>query len=270
MDERSLEKKSSATERDQSTAAVQTGTTMETQSRGMAVSFRRLLERVVTSPLFWALPVQAILLFWHLDLLEPWGDELFTLNTVPQSLQQIGSIVGHNIHPPLYFYLLHFWIQSPWPGSLLTKMRAMSAIWGLLATTLFYFLWLRHERPPLQRIFLVLWILSPCLLLYARMARSYTLQLTLALLAIYAAVRWTKQLGDWRRLLAYVLASTVLLYTHYLPGLAILVATSVTLSLRRGLRLRTRIAAVVGSTMLVSALYLPWLATIYSAVNNWA
>jgi 4-amino-4-deoxy-L-arabinose transferase-like glycosyltransferase len=227
------------------------------------------LPRTLASPLFWALPVQAILLFWRLDLLEPWGDELFTLDTAPQSLQQIGLIVGNNIHPPLYFYLLHFWIQGPWPGSLLTRMRAMSAIWALLATVLIYLLWLREERQPVQRIFLLLWILSPCLLLYARMARSYTMQLTLALLAIYAAVRWTKQLRDWRRLLAYALASTALLYTHYLPGLAILIATSVTLLFGRGPHLRTRIAAVVGSMILVLVLYLPWLATIHSAVNNW-
>ena len=91
-------------------------------------------EKRTANPLFWALPLQAILFFWRLDLLEPWGDELFTLNAAPQSLQQIASIVGHNIHPPLYFDLLHLWIQSPWPGSMLAKMRAMSAIWGLLAT----------------------------------------------------------------------------------------------------------------------------------------
>src|SRR5207248_1534740 len=90
------------------------------------------------NPLLWAVPIQASLFFWRLDLLEPWGDELFTLDAAPQSLRQITSIVANNIHPPLYFYLLHFWIEGPWPGSLIVQMRAMSAIWGLLATVVFY------------------------------------------------------------------------------------------------------------------------------------
>ena len=170
-----------------------------TDQSAMTVSFRRFLRRVVTTPLFWVLPAQAFLLFWRLDLLEPWGDELFTLDTAPQSLEQIGSIVADNIHPPLYFYLLHFWIQGPWPGSLLVKMRAMSAVWGLLATIIFYVLWVRKEERPVQRSFLLVWTLSPCFLLYARMARSYTMQLTLALVAIYAAVRWAEQLRNGRR-----------------------------------------------------------------------
>jgi len=240
-----------------------------TDQSAMTVSYRRFLRRVVTTPLFWVLPAQAFLLFWRLDLLEPWGDELFTLDTAPQSLEQIGSIVANNIHPPLYFYLLHFWIQGPWPGSLLVKMRAMSAVWGLLATIIFYVLWVRKEERPVQRSFLLVWTLSPCFLLYARMARSYTMQLTLALVAIYAAVRWAEQLRNGRRFLVYVFASAALLYTHYLPGLAILAATSLMVLFQREPRLRTRAAAAAGSPILVSTVYLPWLATIHSAVNNW-
>ena len=240
-----------------------------TDQSPMTVSFRRFLRRVVTNPLFWVLPAQAFLFFWRLDLLEPWGDELFTLETAPQSLQHIGSIVANNIHPPFYFYLLHFWIQSPWPGSLLIKMRAMSAVWGLLATIIFYVLWVRKEERSVQKSFLLVWTLSPCFLLYARMARSYTMQLTFALVAIYAAVRWAEQLRNRRRFLAYVFASAALLYTHYLPGLAILAATSLTILLRRERRLQTRIPAAAGSAIFISLLYLPWLATIRSAVNNW-
>jgi len=229
----------------------------------------RVRNWIVHSPLSWALPIQLVLLFWRLDLLEPWGDELYTLDTAPRSLQEIGSMVSQQIHPPLYFYFLHFWIQGPWPGSLLTKMRAMSAVWGLLATVLLYVLWLRKEDPRVQRTFLLLWTLSPSFLLYARMARSYTMQLTLALVAIYAALHWEKELSNWRRLLGYVFASAALLYTHYIPGLAILASTFCILLFRRRLSLRTRLWAAAGSTILVAVLYLPWLATMHSAFNSW-
>src|SRR5262245_9552039 len=63
--------------------------------------------RVLRNPLVWALPLQATLLLWSLDLLDPWGDEWFTLKTVSQPVSQVVSTVAENIHPPLYFVLLH-------------------------------------------------------------------------------------------------------------------------------------------------------------------
>ena len=40
------------------------------------------------NPLVWALPLQALLLLSNLDLLDPWGDEWFTLTTVPGTVER--------------------------------------------------------------------------------------------------------------------------------------------------------------------------------------
>src|SRR5262249_55984306 len=148
------------------------------------------------NPLVWALPVQALLLLSNLDLLDPWNDEWFTLTHVPEPLSQVVSI--DPMHPTLYYVLLHYWIQLPWTVSPLTSMRAMSAVWVLVATVLIYALWVRREGPRFQAMFLALWVLSPCLLLHARMARSYSMQLALASLAIYTALQWTEQPRNWK------------------------------------------------------------------------
>src|SRR5262249_21329028 len=153
--------------------------------------------------------------------LDPWGDEWFGLTTASQTVSQVLSAVAQNIHPPLYFVLLHYWNQLPWTLSPLASMRAMSAVWALVATVIIYLLWLRQEAPRFQEKFLALWVLSPCLLLHARMVRSYSMQLALASLAIYTALHWAEQPGNWKRLLAYVASATALLYTHYLSGLAV-------------------------------------------------
>jgi hypothetical protein len=155
-----------------------------------SVSRRRCIEWIKQDPLTWALPIQAVLLFTHLSLLDPWGDEWQILTVAPQPLNQFRPIANH---PPLYFLLLHFWIHMPWSPSLLVTIRAMSCLWALLATVIFYHAWLRTEPLRIRRMFLVLWVLSPCLLLFARMARSYSMQLALALLTIYAAVEWMKR-----------------------------------------------------------------------------
>ena len=175
---------------------------------------------VQQSPLVWALPLQALLLLSNLDLLDPWGDEWSTLTThVSQPLSRVVFIDA--MHPPLYHVLLHYWIRLPWTLSPVATMRAMSAVWALLAAVIIYAFWLRREGPRFQAMFLALWVLSPCLLLHARMARSYSMQLALASLAIYAALHWAEQPRNWKRLLAYVGSNSALLYTHYLSGLAV-------------------------------------------------
>src|SRR5262249_19880527 len=87
---------------------------------------------VQRNPLVWALPLQALLLLSNLDLLDPWGDEWFILTHVSQPLSQVAS--SDPMHPPLYYVLLHYWIQLPWTVSPLASMRAMSAVWTLVAT----------------------------------------------------------------------------------------------------------------------------------------
>src|SRR6516162_4975229 len=94
--------------------------------------------KVQRNPLVWALPLQALLLLSNLDLLDPWNDEWFTLTTVPEPLSQLVSTVAGNIHPPLYFVLLHYWIQLPWTVSPVAIMRTMSVVWTLVATGVIY------------------------------------------------------------------------------------------------------------------------------------
>jgi hypothetical protein len=218
--------------------------------------------KVQRNPLVWALPLQALLLLPNLDLLDPWGDEWFTLTTVPEPLSQIVSGVAENIHPPLYFVLLHYWTQLPWLMSPVASMRAMSVVWMLLATVVIYYLWLRREEGRFQEMFLALWVLSPCLLLHARMARSYSMQLALASLAIYTAPQWAEQPRNWKRCLAYIGSSTALLYTHYLSGLAVAAGVCLIFLFKR------RFILAVTQAALLTILYAPWVPVLASKLGQ--
>ena len=222
-----------------------------------------LRRSVQLNPLVWALPLQAFLLFSNLELLDPWGDEWFTITAVPQPVSQVVSTVAGNIHPPLYFVLLHYWIQLPWILSPVAAMRAMSAVWALVATVVVYVLWLRRESPRFQGMFLALWAFSPCLLLHARMARSYSMQLALASVAIYTALQWAEQPQNRKRFLAYVGSNTALLYTHYLSGLAVAAAVCMMFLIKKRFTLA---AAQVG---LLAVLYSPWISTLVSVLRSW-
>jgi uncharacterized membrane protein len=217
------------------------------------------------NPLVWALPLQAFLLLWNLDLLDPWNDEWFTITTVSQSVDQVVSTVAGDIHPPFYFVLLHYWIQLPWPLSPVAGMRAMSAVWALVATVVTYVLWLRWEGLRFQVMFIALWVLSPSLLLHARMARSYSMELVLASLAIYTGLRWAEQYRNRKWLVAYVSSNTALLYTHYLSGLAVAGGVFVTLLLQK------RFKAASAQVALLAILYSLWIPTLVSVLRrlNW-
>ncbi len=242
---------------------------IEIPSAGAPAPWSRYADWVRRNPLPCALAIQAGLLFYRLDLLEPWGDEWFTLTAVPLPLNQLRTMVEGVAHPPLYYFLLHFWIQIPWPASPLIKMRAMSVLWTLLATIIFDRLWLIELEPRVRRMFLLLWVLSPCLLLYARMTRSYSMQMALALLTIYAASKWLARPQSPRWLLAYSCCLVALLYTHYLPGLAIMVSVWMLFLTNTEISLKIRVTIATAPVLAVALLYLPWLIPLFGALGQW-
>jgi len=216
-----------------------------------------VIDRIQRSLLWIALALQALLLAPRLDLLPLWDDERYTLQTAARSPAGIVGAVEVDVHPPLYYLLVHLWLKLPIAGSDLVRARALSVLLALAATLLFDRLWLR-QVPPLRRAaFLGLWVLSPCLLLYARMARSYTLQMLLAVVAIRMAQDWLHSPANRRLLARYAAAAVVLLYSHYLPGLAVVVSTAA-LGAWRG-EWRRQLAALG----LIAAAYLPWIGTLF-------
>jgi len=211
-----------------------------------------------------ALFAQGLLLFSHLDLLDAWGDEIFTQNVVTRSLREIVPILQHDIHPPLYFFLLHGWTRIPLPWTGIAALRAFSAVMALLSTVLFDQFWLRRWRPAHRGLALALFVFSPCLLLYGRMARSYSMQTALAIAALFLLWHWAKNpRAVFARGLPAWATLVLLLYTHYLPGLAILAGFVLTAARRLGL---IRMAAFLTATL---AAYAPWIPTLAGSFDSW-
>ena len=215
------------------------------------------------------LALQAVLVFSNLDLLPIWGDEQFTLNVIGLDADKALAALRADIHPPLYYFLVSAWADLPFDGSLISHVRAFSGLWALLSTLLIYRLWVR-ERPRSTRLwFLALWTLSPALVLYARIGRSYTLQVFLACLLFYFAARFVRAPDDRRAAGAYALSATALLYVHYLPALALMAATAAWLVVRCFReRERRLLAALFLSHAVVLLLYAPWAATLAGAIRR--
>ena len=224
-----------------------------------------LLER----PLLCFLPVQCGLLFYNLDLLPIWGDEQFTLHVTAKPWAAIPPLLQPDIHPPAYYFLARLWIQLPWPGSDIAQLRALSALLCLGATVVVHAFWLRGAAGASRLWFSALWCLSPTLLMYSRMARSYSLQLLMATLGIHCALRLIARPSSRGRVLAYALAAAGLLYTHYLPAISVIGATALTLAWRWVRRKRSEfLRALLVSHAIAALLYLPWAGTFAYALSR--
>ncbi len=212
--------------------------------------------------------LQCVLYGTNLKLLPMWGDETFTAVTVAESPSRIIQLVREDIHPPLYFLLAHWWNRLPLGSDPLVRLRAMSVLFALLTTVFLDLRWLRNASPFLRNWFLLLWTFSPCLLLYSRMARSYSMQMFFAAVAIWYLVRLAEDAAGWKNLAAFVIALTALLYTHYLPGIAVLAGADLLLlmQLRHG---RSTWRTLLLSNVLVAVLYLPWVVPLSGALGQW-
>jgi hypothetical protein len=216
-------------------------------------------------PLAVILPIQALLLFWNLNLLPGWTDEMFTLHVAARPVAGILASVARDIHPPLYFLMVHLWVKLPLPWEGIDALRAFSALWALAATVLLDRLWVRSWKPRRRWPALALFALSPCLLLYGRMARSYSMQAALAILVVALLARWLRQPeSSLRRAVPAFLALLALLYTHYVPGLALLAGFCVVAWHPLGFR---RVATFAAATV---AGYGAWLPTLAHAAGRWS
>jgi hypothetical protein len=213
-------------------------------------------------PLAVALTAQAVLLFWHLSLLAPWFDEADELLFLKGPLGQAIAIPASGLHPPLYFLLVYGWMRLPLGLTWTVQARALSVLFALGATVAADRFWVRRLPEGRRWAFLSLFVLSPCLLLYSRMARSYTLQLLLATVA-GGLIRDVAIKPTRARTAALAAVLGTLLYVHYVPAAAMLAATTVVLA--RARRWREMVAAE-GCAVLA---FLPWLPKLVWSLEQW-
>ena len=82
---------------------------------------------------FWLLVALALafaLRTYALGAQSLWNDEGNSVALAPLSLEAIANAAAHDIHPPLYYFLLHFW--APLVGNTEYAVRFLSVIAGVL------------------------------------------------------------------------------------------------------------------------------------------
>jgi hypothetical protein len=213
-------------------------------------------------PLAAFLPVQALLYCWNLALLSPWGDEAGTLLAMRGTLDSLIQFAAQDVHPPLYYLVLYCWQHMPLGIDWAVQARLISVLFALLGTVALDRFWGTRFEERTRLTLLALWTLSPCLLLYARMCRSYSLQ---ALLAIVGAAMLSRVATQytWRRAALLCLALLAAMYTHYVAGIALVGTANLALVYRR----RWRTVLAIDGAIVIG--YLPWIWRLAASLASW-
>jgi hypothetical protein len=214
------------------------------------------------NPLAAFLPLQALLYLWNLALLSPWMDEAGTLIVVGRPLPELLRFAAADVHPPLYYLLLFGWQRLPLGLDWTVQARTLSVIFALLGTLALDQLWGARYSDRTRITALALWTLSPCLLLYARMCRSYSLQALWAIVAMAMLVRFVEK-GTRRNGTLLALALLGALYTHYAAGIALIATANLGLWLRR----RWRDSIALDAAIAIG--YVPWIWRLAASLGSW-
>jgi mannosyltransferase len=191
---------------------------------------------------------------WKLDHQNIWLDEAVSWDTGKRSLPELIEQTRGDIHPPLYYVLVHGWMamfgESP------AALRMLSVVFGLVAIFLAVMLmsrWLPRGPAALALLWLVV---SPHMVAYAQEARMYA-AVTAAMLAVCLFYRRWVESGHTSvgALVGIVLSMTAGLYLHYFTAL-ILPALWLHVLLTHANVRRWLVA-----NLAIAVLYLPWLPT---------
>lgn len=228
-------------------------------------------------PLFVLLAGFALRLY-RLGVESLWYDETVSLLLARSDLAELTRHTAGDIHPPFYYYLLHFWGEfSGWSEF---SSAFLSLFFGVLLIALVYRVtreWLQGYRDressaclPLTQsansialVAAVLVAVSSYNVWYSQEVRMYTLGAALGLISVYFLRRMLDPARtSIRDFLGYVLSTALGIYTlYYFAFLVVfeylLVALRIILTPGQD-RLR-RLPTFAASQLVIALLYLPWL-----------
>ena len=211
--------------------------------------------------LYIAVLILCLIAFWLRIVgtasLSMWGDSSYSVYSANQSLVRILTERIYDGHPPLYYYLLHFW--SLMVGNSEFSVRFPSLFWGVLTVPLAMAVGQRLGGKTVGVIAALFVTISPELVYYSRLIRMYSLATFLALLSLYLFWLALSRRG-WRYWAIYLLATLAALYTHYYTILLVLAQAAFFLWLVWKRRANGVLVPWVGTQLSLSALYVPWLA----------
>jgi len=200
--------------------------------------------------------VGIFLRFYTLGSESIWFDEAASIYSAknPLILMLMECVGGHR-HPPLHFIILKIWIILFNDSE--AAVRSISAIFGAASIPMIYLVGKRVFSSKVGLIASFLLSISVYAIHYSQEARSYAILLFLTLLSFYLFIKIMED-RDIRKayFVAYFIANTLLVYTHYFGLFVVASQLSYYFITRRYLKINERLFwYATGASGIV---FLPW------------
>jgi len=189
-----------------------------------------------------------------------WYDEAFSANAASRPIPEIVALTAReDAHPPLYYIALAAWGRVV--GTSDVALRSLGAIASLGTVLATWWIGRRLGGHLIGALAAFLTATSPFQVLAAQEARMYVLLGLLTVLAWAALlVALEGRRGGW---IAYVIATTLALYTHYFAGLTLLghaLFVQAVAPRRRQQWLLAQLAVLL--------LYVPWIGPSFNVLSS--
>lgn len=223
------------------------------------------------------LALAAGLRFYRLGEQSLWADEGNSAALAARSLARIAQDAAADIHPPLYYWLLHFW--SHLFGHSEVALRSLSAIVGVGLVYVIYLIGRRLQSEQMGLTAALIAAINPLQIYYAQEARMYALLGLWSGLALYALTLYILREGEGHMRPAPGVAALLVvtlaggLYTHYMFPSIIGTINALYLlwlwdSRRRG-HVLERAMWWGGLHLVALLLFLPWLPIAQRQLVGW-
>jgi len=186
-----------------------------------------------------------------------WLDEALSANIAALPLGEIGDALRRDGHPPLYYWLLHGWMELFGTGD--AAVRSLSGLFGVLSLPLAYEAGRRRAGHAAGLCVLLVTAITPWCVRYATEARMYSLVLVLVFAGWLLADDLLHRSSRWRWVALAVVTGGALLSHYWTLYVGVAAVALLALVWWRGEQEARAGAVRVASGLAAGAvLFLPW------------
>lgn len=206
------------------------------------------------------LALGAGLRIFHLGHESLWLDEAITISEARTNLANIFHSFWIHYNPPLFWLILHYWMQIFGTSEFATRL--LSVIFGLGDLLMVYKVGKLIFDRKIGLLATLLMTLSVLHLTYSQEARMYSLLMFLSLVSMYYFCKFFNQKRG-KYLYYYFIFSLLTLYCHTLGFLIIIVQNIYYFSLYQKLKKTLKLKYWILIQALLVVLILPWFIILY-------
>ncbi len=202
---------------------------------------------------------------WGLASESIWLDEATSIVLARMSLPDMVRWTAVDIHPPLYYAILHFWLAL---GDGEAQVRLLSVVCGVCSVAFLYLLARRLFNRRVALASAALLAASPFHVWYSQETRMYAMLALLALVTSYCMIAALLDGKRWAWI-AYVVFAIASLYTHYYAFFILLFQNVAALYfVWRGCITRPVYRCWLAAQVIAALAFVPWLPVLISQVRG--